>query len=65
MPTAVADVLGSKVGMSQEKYRTLQSLNIPEVSSLITTDMSSSSVHLLPMMQINFKVSTRDVCLLG
>lgn len=52
---AVADVLGSKVGMSQEKYRTLQSLNIPEVSSIITTDMSSSSVHLLPMMQINFK----------
>lgn len=52
---AVADVLGSKVGMSQEKYKTLQSLNIPEVSSLITTDMSSSSVHLLPMMQINFK----------
>ncbi|CAO2585910.1 DNA cross-link repair 1A protein [Lemmus lemmus] len=52
---AVADVLGSKVGMSQEKYKTLQILNIPEVSSLITTDMSSSSVHLLPMMQINFK----------
>lgn len=52
---ALADVLGSKVGMSQEKYKTLQSLNIPEVSSLITTDMSSSSIHLLPMMQINFK----------
>lgn len=52
---AVADVLGSKVGMSQEKYRTLRCLNIPEINSLITTDMCSSLVHLLPMMQINFK----------
>ncbi|XP_034348135.1 DNA cross-link repair 1A protein [Arvicanthis niloticus] len=52
---AIADVLGSKVGMSQEKYKTLQCLSIPEVSSLITTDMCSSLVHLLPMMQINFK----------
>ncbi|XP_076982203.1 DNA cross-link repair 1A protein isoform X2 [Tamandua tetradactyla] len=52
---AIADVLGSKVGMSQEKYKTLQCLNISEVNSLITTDMCSALVHLLPMMQINFK----------
>uniref|UniRef100_A0A8C5XES7 DNA cross-link repair 1A protein n=1 Tax=Microcebus murinus TaxID=30608 RepID=A0A8C5XES7_MICMU len=52
---AIADVLGSKVGMSREKYKTLQCLNIPEINSLITTDMCSSLVHLLPMMQINFK----------
>lgn len=52
---AIADVLGSKVGMSQEKYKTLQCLNIPEMNSLITTDMCDSLVHLLPMMQINFK----------
>ncbi|XP_007939779.1 DNA cross-link repair 1A protein [Orycteropus afer afer] len=52
---AIADVLGSKVGMSQEKYTTLQCLNIPEMNSLITTDMKSTWVHLLPMMQINFK----------
>ncbi|XP_032137577.1 DNA cross-link repair 1A protein isoform X1 [Sapajus apella] len=52
---AIADVLGSKVGMSQEKYKTLQCLNIPEINSLITTDMCGSLVHLLPMMQINFK----------
>ncbi|XP_037352001.1 DNA cross-link repair 1A protein [Talpa occidentalis] len=52
---AIADVLGSKVGMSREKYKTLQCLNIPEIKSLITTDMGSSLVHLLPMMQINFK----------
>lgn len=52
---AIADVLGSKVGMSQEKYKTLQCLNIPEINSLITVDMCDSLVHLLPMMQINFK----------
>lgn len=52
---AIADVLGSKVGMSQEKYKTLQCLNMPEINSFITTDMCSSMVHLLPMMQINFK----------
>ncbi|XP_058400023.1 DNA cross-link repair 1A protein isoform X1 [Diceros bicornis minor] len=52
---AIADVLGSKVGMSQEKYKTLRCLNIPEINSLITTDMCNSLVHLLPMMQINFK----------
>ncbi|XP_037659919.1 DNA cross-link repair 1A protein [Choloepus didactylus] len=52
---AIADVLGSKVGVSQEKYKTLQCLNIPEINSLITTDMCSALVHLLPMMQINFK----------
>ncbi|KAM5320713.1 DNA cross-link repair 1A protein isoform 1-T3 [Glossophaga mutica] len=52
---AIADVLGSKVGMSREKYKTLQCLNIPEINSFITTDMCNSLVHLLPMMQINFK----------
>ncbi|XP_058154339.1 DNA cross-link repair 1A protein [Dasypus novemcinctus] len=52
---AIADVLGSKVGMVQEKYKTLRCLNIPEVNSLITTDMDRALVHLLPMMQINFK----------
>ncbi|XP_074151759.1 DNA cross-link repair 1A protein [Sminthopsis crassicaudata] len=52
---AIADVLGSKVSMSQEKYKTLQCLELQEVNSLITTDWSSALVHLLPMMQINFK----------
>ncbi|XP_066211495.1 DNA cross-link repair 1A protein [Saccopteryx leptura] len=52
---AIADVLCSKVGMSQEKYKTLRCLNLPEVNDLITTDMCTSLVHLLPMMQINFK----------
>ncbi|XP_005320745.2 DNA cross-link repair 1A protein [Ictidomys tridecemlineatus] len=52
---AVADVLGSKVGMSREKFQTLRCLNMPDINPLITTDMWSSLVHLLPMMQINFK----------
>ncbi|XP_072479155.1 DNA cross-link repair 1A protein [Notamacropus eugenii] len=52
---AIADVLGSKVSMSKEKYKTLQCLELQEVNSLITTDWSSALVHLLPMMQINFK----------
>ncbi|XP_060027231.1 DNA cross-link repair 1A protein isoform X2 [Erinaceus europaeus] len=52
---AIADILGSKVGMTQEKYKTLRCLNIPEMNSLITTDMNSSQVHLLSMMQINIK----------
>ncbi|XP_038614382.1 DNA cross-link repair 1A protein [Tachyglossus aculeatus] len=52
---AIAEVLGSKVSMSQEKYKTLQCLELEEVNSLITTDWSSTKVHLLPMMQITFK----------
>ncbi|XP_045147529.1 DNA cross-link repair 1A protein [Echinops telfairi] len=52
---AIADVLGSKVAMSQEKYTTLRCLNIPDMDSLITTDMCGALVHLLPMMQITFK----------
>ncbi|XP_043841384.1 DNA cross-link repair 1A protein isoform X2 [Dromiciops gliroides] len=54
---AIADVLGSKVSMSQEKFKTLQCLELQEVNSLITTDWSSALVHLLPMMQVNFKES--------
>ncbi|XP_007665881.2 DNA cross-link repair 1A protein [Ornithorhynchus anatinus] len=52
---AIAEVLGSKVSMSQEKYKTLRCLELEEVNSLITTDWSSTKVHLLPMMQITFK----------
>ncbi|XP_077205933.1 DNA cross-link repair 1A protein isoform X2 [Paroedura picta] len=52
---AVAEVLGSKVSMSQEKYKTLQCLESAKINSLITLDWSSTLLHLLPMMQINFK----------
>ncbi|XP_054838061.1 DNA cross-link repair 1A protein [Eublepharis macularius] len=52
---AIAEVLGSKVSMSQEKYKTLQCLESAEINSLITLDWSNTLLHLLPMMQINFK----------
>nr|XP_056706435.1 DNA cross-link repair 1A protein [Euleptes europaea] len=52
---AIAEILGSKVSMSQEKYKTLQCLESAEINSLITMDWSSTLLHLLPMMQINFK----------
>ena len=41
--------------MSKEKYNTLRCFSMPEVNSLVTTDMCNSLVRLLPMMQINFK----------
>ncbi|KAH0623734.1 hypothetical protein JD844_006827 [Phrynosoma platyrhinos] len=52
---AIADVLGSKVSMSQEKYKTLQCLESAAIDSLITLDWNNTLLHLLPMMQINFK----------
>nr|XP_003223488.1 PREDICTED: DNA cross-link repair 1A protein [Anolis carolinensis]XP_016850557.1 PREDICTED: DNA cross-link repair 1A protein [Anolis carolinensis] len=52
---AIANVLGSKVSMSQEKYKTLQCLESTEINSLITLDWNNTLLHLLPMMQINFK----------
>ncbi|XP_060624434.2 DNA cross-link repair 1A protein isoform X2 [Anolis sagrei] len=52
---AIANVLGSKVSMSQEKYKTLQCLESAEINSLITLDWNNTLLHLLPMMQINFK----------
>ncbi|KAJ7325215.1 hypothetical protein JRQ81_018235 [Phrynocephalus forsythii] len=52
---AIADVLGSKVSMTQEKYKTLQCLESDVINSLITLDWSNTLLHLLPMMQINFR----------
>ncbi|XP_066478307.1 DNA cross-link repair 1A protein [Tiliqua scincoides] len=52
---AIAEVLGSKVSMSQDKYKTLQCLESATVNSLITLDWNHTLIHLLPMMQINFK----------
>ncbi|XP_048361207.1 DNA cross-link repair 1A protein isoform X2 [Sphaerodactylus townsendi] len=52
---AIAEVLGSKVSMSTEKYKTLQCLESAKINSLITLDWNSTVLHLLPMMQINFK----------
>nr|XP_033797243.1 DNA cross-link repair 1A protein [Geotrypetes seraphini] len=52
---AIAEVLGCKVSMSQDKYKTLQCLESERVQSLITTDWNSTGLHVLPMMQINVK----------
>nr|XP_025973246.1 DNA cross-link repair 1A protein isoform X1 [Dromaius novaehollandiae] len=52
---AIAEVLGSKASMSRDKYKTLQCLESAAVNSLISMDWHDSLLHVLPMMQINFK----------
>ncbi|KAM4774634.1 DNA cross-link repair 1A protein isoform 1-T1 [Cyanocitta cristata] len=52
---AIAEVLGSKASMSRDKYKTLQCLESPAVNSLISVDWKGTLLHVLPMMQINFK----------
>ncbi|XP_062988758.1 DNA cross-link repair 1A protein [Elgaria multicarinata webbii] len=52
---AIAEVLGSKVSLSQDKYKTLHCLESAAINSLITLDWNNTLLHLLPMMQINFK----------
>ncbi|XP_040292283.1 DNA cross-link repair 1A protein [Bufo bufo] len=52
---AIADVLGCKVCMSQDKYKTMQCLESDEIRALVTTDWHSTALHVLPMMQVNFK----------
>eukprot|EP00079_Xenopus_tropicalis_P031540 XP_017945311.1 PREDICTED: DNA cross-link repair 1A protein [Xenopus tropicalis] len=52
---AIADVLGCKVCMSQDKYRTMQCLESADIRSVVTTDWHSTALHVLPMMQVNFK----------
>ncbi|KAG8549766.1 hypothetical protein GDO81_019792 [Engystomops pustulosus] len=52
---AIADVLGCKVCMSQDKYKTMQCLESDEIRALVTTDWDSTALHVLPMMQVNFK----------
>ncbi|XP_069719683.1 DNA cross-link repair 1A protein [Phaenicophaeus curvirostris] len=52
---AIAEVLGSKASMSRDKYKTLQCLESTAVNSLISVDWAGTLLHVLPMMQINFK----------
>ncbi|XP_071420134.1 DNA cross-link repair 1A protein [Pithys albifrons albifrons] len=52
---AIAEVLGSKASMSRDKYKTLQCLESTVVNSLISVDWNGTLLHVLPMMQINFK----------
>ncbi|XP_061228726.1 DNA cross-link repair 1A protein isoform X2 [Neopsephotus bourkii] len=52
---AIAEVLGTKASMSRDKYKTLQCLESATVNSLITVNWDGTLLHILPMMQINFK----------
>ncbi|MEE6486807.1 hypothetical protein FKM82_014712 [Ascaphus truei] len=52
---AIAHILGCKVSMSPDKCKTMQCLESEEIRSLVTTDWHSTALHVLPMMQVNFK----------
>lgn len=51
---ALAEVLGSKVCLSRDKYNTMCCLESEQVRERITTDWKAARVHVLPMMQISF-----------
>ncbi|KAG7507440.1 DNA cross-link repair 1A [Solea senegalensis] len=51
---ALADILGSKVCLSRDKYNTMCCLESEEIKQRITTDWKAAQVHVLPMMQISF-----------
>ncbi|XP_040922415.1 DNA cross-link repair 1A protein [Toxotes jaculatrix] len=52
---ALAEVLGSKVCLSRDKYNTMCCLESEQVRQRITTDWKAAQVHVLPMMQLTFK----------
>ncbi|XP_056153490.1 DNA cross-link repair 1A protein [Lampris incognitus] len=52
---ALADILGSKVCLSRDKYNTMCCLESEHIQRLITTDWKAARVHVLPMMQLTFK----------
>ncbi|XP_070783676.1 DNA cross-link repair 1A protein [Enoplosus armatus] len=52
---ALAEVLGSKVCLSRDKYNTMCCLESEQVTQRITTDWKAAQVHVLPMMQLSFK----------
>ncbi|XP_072281160.1 DNA cross-link repair 1A protein [Pyxicephalus adspersus] len=52
---AIAEVLGCKVCMSIDKHKTMQCLESDEIRAIVTTDWHSTALHVLPMMQVNFK----------
>lgn len=53
---ALAEVLGSKVCLSRDKYNTMCCLESEQVRQCITTDWKAAQVHVLPMMQLSFQV---------
>uniref|UniRef100_A0A3Q2YG13 DNA cross-link repair 1A protein n=1 Tax=Hippocampus comes TaxID=109280 RepID=A0A3Q2YG13_HIPCM len=50
---AVAEVLGSKVCLSRDKYNTMCCLESEQIKRRLTTDWTAARVHVLPMMQLN------------
>ncbi|KAM9424745.1 DNA cross-link repair 1A protein [Pholidichthys leucotaenia] len=52
---ALAEILGSKVCLSRDKYNTMCCLESKQIRELITTDWKVAQVHVLPMMQLSFK----------
>uniref|UniRef100_A0A3Q3MQE8 DNA cross-link repair 1A (PSO2 homolog, S. cerevisiae) n=1 Tax=Mastacembelus armatus TaxID=205130 RepID=A0A3Q3MQE8_9TELE len=52
---ALAEVLGSKVCLSRDKYNTMCCLESEQVRTCITTNWKAAQVHVLPMMQLSFK----------
>ena len=55
-PAAIAEVLGCRVSLSRDKYATMCCLESDRIRRLITADWNAAQVHVLPMMQVNFKV---------
>ncbi|XP_056285406.1 DNA cross-link repair 1A protein [Pseudoliparis swirei] len=52
---ALAEVLGSKVCLSRDKFNTMCCLEWEQVRRSVTTDWKAAQVHVLPMMQLSFK----------
>ncbi|XP_028844230.1 DNA cross-link repair 1A protein [Denticeps clupeoides] len=52
---AVAAVLASKVCLSRDKFNTMCCLESAHIRQSITTDWKAAQVHVLPMMQLNFR----------
>ncbi|CAL8281803.1 unnamed protein product [Merluccius merluccius] len=52
---ALAEVLGSNVCLSRDKYNTMCCLESEPIRKLLTTDWKAAKVHVLPMMHLNVK----------
>ncbi|XP_061822690.2 DNA cross-link repair 1A protein [Nerophis lumbriciformis] len=52
---ALAEVLGSKVCLSRDKFNTMCCLESEHIKKSLTTDWKAGRVHVLPMMQLNVK----------
>ncbi|XP_026996311.2 DNA cross-link repair 1A protein [Tachysurus fulvidraco] len=52
---AISQVLGSKVYVSRDRYKTMCCLESEHIHQCITTNVKEAQIHVLPMMQLNFK----------